>query len=151
MSNYPVYQYQPQMGGYGQQMQMYPYQQPMQPMQPMQGMQQEEPMVCRMVTGPEEARGVPVDFSGRPMTFLDLPHGRIFVKAFDKGSGSAVFREFRLAEEPAQEAQTQPAVAWAPMSVVQELSETVARMREELKGLKAARRSRVQEADENDD
>lgn len=149
MSNYPVYQYQPQMGGYGQQMQpMYQYQQPMQPMQ---GMQQEEPLVCRMVTGPEEARGVPVDFSGRPMTFLDLPHGRIFVKAFDKGSGSAVFREFRLAEEPAQEAQTQPAVAWAPMSVVQELSETVARMREELKGLKATKRSRVQEVDADED
>lgn len=148
MPNYPMYNYQPpQMGGYGQQMPM--YQQPA--YQPMQSMQPEEPLVCRMVTGPEEARGVPVDFNGRPMTFLDLPHGRIFVKIFDKGSGSAIFREFRLYEEPVQEVQAQPAVAFAPLSAVKELEETVARLKEELKSLKTTRRSRAQEVADNDE
>ena len=99
MANFPAYGYQPQQpAGWAQQPMYY---QPQQPQQP----QPEQMLYCRMVTSPEEARGVPVDFSGRPMTFLDLPHGRIYVKAFDAGSGSAIFRAFGLIEEPKEETQ----------------------------------------------
>lgn len=151
-----MYQYQPQqMGPYTQGMpQVYPYQPMQQTMQPQPA---DQPLVCRMVTGPEEARGVPVDFSGRPMTFLDLPHGRIYVKAFDAGNGSAVFREFRIYEDPQPETQAPAAVAYAPQEMVvalrttvEQLEANVSRLEEELKNVKASRRRVVEvTADEN--
>lgn len=143
MANFPAYGYQPQQpAGWAQQPMYY---QPQQPQQP----QPEQMLYCRMVTSPEEARGVPVDFSGRPMTFLDLPHGRIYVKAFDAGSGSAIFRAFGLIEEPKEETQA-PAESFAPITAVQELQETVRRLEEEIKTLKAGRR-RAQEVTANED
>lgn len=147
MANYPNYGFQPQMQqGYGQMMQPQGY--GYQPQQ-MQQQQPEQMLYCRMVTSPEEARGVPVDFSGRPMTFLDLPHGRIYVKVFDAGSGSAVFRAFGLLEDPKEETQS-PAESFAPIGVVQELQETVKRLEEEIRTMKAGRR-RTQEVTVNED
>lgn len=132
MANYPQYNYPP----------MYPQQ--MQPMyqQPVQQVQQEPQPYCRMVASIDEARGVPVDFSGKPMIFPHLAAGRIYVKAFDTGSGSAVFREFRLYDAPQEET---PVQAYAPMSAVQQLQDTVAKLEEELKAIKATKRSRIQE------
>ena len=148
MANYPQYNYQPQqMGTYGQQMMQPVYQQPM--YQPMQAVQ-EQPLVCRMVTSADEARGVPVDFSGRPMTFLNLPKGTIYVKAFNPGTGAADFAEFRRVETQEPEPQ-QAGEAFAPMSVVKQLEETVTKLQEDLKALRAAKRSRVQEAVDNDE
>lgn len=149
MANFPQYQYQPQQMGYGQ---------PMQPMyqqqyQPMQMQQQDGQLYCRPVASADEARGVPVDFTGKPMVFPHLSAGRIYVKAFDQGSGSAIFREFRMYEEPAQEAAVQPAAAFAPLGVVnqiQRLEETVAALQEELRGLKR-RRAQSMEVNANDE
>lgn len=138
MANYPMYQYQPQQMGY--QPQMQPMYQPYQPqMQPQQAQQADAMLYCRMVASADEARGVPVDFNGRPMVFPHLSAGRIYVKAFDVGSGSAVFREFRMVDD-AQETQTAVKDPPAPMSAVQALEQTVARLQEELQALKATRR-----------
>lgn len=149
MANFPQYQYQPQQMGYGQPMQPVYQQQ----YQPMQMQQQDGQLYCRPVASAEEARGVPVDFTGKPMVFPHLSAGKIYVKAFDQGSGSAIFREFRMYEEPAQEAAVQTAVAYAPMVVVDQikrLEETVAALQEELRGLKRRRAQSVEvTADEN--
>jgi len=76
-SNDQPFSYQPhRMGGYGQMQPMYqPYQAQQQP-QP----QQEVQLYCRPVASEEEARGIPVDFSGKPMVFPHMQAGRIYVK-----------------------------------------------------------------------
>ena len=149
MPNYQMYNYQPhQMGGYGQQMPM--YQQPAyQAMAPVQNMQTDQPLLCRMVTSADEARAVPVDFSGKPMTFLNLPRGVIYVKAFNPGTGAADFAEYRRVDVPEETKEAAPE-AFAPMSAVKQLEDTVERMKEELRNLKASKRSRVQEVDGNE-
>lgn len=143
MANYPQYGYQPQQPmGYQPQMQPM-YQQFQQPVM----QEQQEQFFCRPVASADEARGIPVDFSGRPMILPNLRGGRIYVKMFDQGSGSAIFREFRMYEEPAQEAAA-PAVAFAPMSEVEALKMAMQEMREELKTLKAAKRKMREAADD---
>lgn len=143
-ANYPNYGYQPQqpMGYQPQMPQMYQQYQQQPVMQ-----EQQEQFFCRPVASADEARGIPVDFSGRPMILPNLRAGRIYVKVFDQGSGSAIFREFRMHEEPAQEA-APPAVAFAPMSEVEELKAALQEMREELKALKAAKRKMREAADD---
>lgn len=131
MANYPMYNFNPQTMGY--QPQMQPMYQPYQPQQ-----QQEAQLFCRPVTSADEARGVPVDFSGKPMFFPHLSAGKIYLKIFDAGSGSAIFREFRLAEpETAQQAQ---AVAFAPMSEVEQLRQMVAELQNEVRAMKSPKR-----------
>lgn len=141
--------------GYGQMQPMYqPYQQaPNSSQQPAgNNQQQDSQMFCRPVASIEEARAVPVDFSGKPMLFPQLNAGRIYLKIFDTGSGSAIFREFRLVEtEPEQKI---PTASFAPASVVEQvrqLGETVAELQAELKTLKTAKRKvQTQEAIENE-
>lgn len=152
LSNYPQYGYQPQQMGYQPQMQpMYQQYQP--PMQAPQAQMQQEQFFCRPVASADEARGIPVDFSGKPMILPQLNAGRIYVKMFDQGSGSAIFREFRMYEEPAQEAVAQPAAVYAPLGVVdqiQRLEETVAALQQELRGLKR-RRAQTTEVSADDE
>ena len=132
MANFPQYQYQPQQMG---------YQQPMQPMyQQYQPMQQDSQLFCRPVASADEARGVPVDFSGKPMIMPHLSAGRIYVKAFDPGTGSSMLREYRLTEpEPEPPA---PAAAYAPAGVVEQINKleaTVAALQDEIRTLKRRR------------
>ena len=161
MSNFPPWNGQ-QDAGYGQQMQMPAYQQrPVYQMQMLpayqpqqyqqaQPQQPQEQFYCRPVASAEEARAVPVDFNGKPMLFPQLNAGRIYVKIFDPGSGSAIFREFRMAE-PEAETQT-PAVAFAPMSAVEQLSQTVAELQNEVRQLKGGGKKKTQqEAIANDE
>ena len=144
MANYPQYNYQPQPMGYAPQMQLV-YQQPqyMPAQQAQQPQPQQEQFYCRPVASAEEARAVPVDFNGKPMLFPQLNAGRIYVKIFDPGSGSAIFREFRMVE-PETEAQT-PAVAFAPMSAVEQLSQTVAELQNEVRQLKSGGKRKTQQ------
>lgn len=146
MANFPQYQYQPQQMGYGQQMQSM-YQQYQPPMQAPQAQMQQEQFFCRPVASADEAKAVPVDFSGKPMILPHLHAGRIYVKVFDQGSGSAVFREFRMYEDPPQEVAAQPAAAYAPMGVVdqiRQLEEAVSALQQELRGLKRRRAQNVE-------
>ncbi|MDY4007474.1 MAG: hypothetical protein SOY94_01245 [Candidatus Limiplasma sp.] len=149
MANFPQYQYQPQQMGYQPQQMQPVYQQYQQPMQN----QQEAQLFCRPVASADEARGVPVDFTGRPMVFTHLSAGKIYVKVFDQGSGSAVFREFRMCEEPAQETAAQTAAAYAPLGVVDEiknLKEHLAALQDEIRGMKRRRAQNV-EVNTNDE
>lgn len=154
MANYPQYNYQPQPMGYQPQMQpMYQQYQPPMQMQQGQPQAQQEQLFCRPVASADEARGVPVDFSGQPMILPHLSAGRIYVKMFDKSSGSAIFREFRMYEEPAQEPVMQTAAVYAPMGVVEQvrqLEETVAALQQELRGLKR-RRAQTTEVSADDE
>lgn len=139
--------YQPhRMGGYGQMQPLYqPYQAPQQS-QPQQDMQ----LYCRPVASADEARGVPVDFSGKPMIFPHLNAGRIYVKVFDPGNGSAAFHEFRLVNNEA-ESPAQPAIAFAPMSDVEQLKQVVFELQNEMRAIKNGKRKNAQEVAANDE
>lgn len=132
MANFPPFQYQPQMG-YQQPTYQMPYQ------------QQEQPLFCRAVTSREEALGVPVDFSGRPMTLLDTTHGKIWVKTFNPNTGSADLAEYRrVAPEQAE------TPAFVPMSDFQQLQGVVQQMAEEIQKLRLRRRRSEMEATEDE-
>lgn len=140
--------YQPhRMGGFGQMQPMYqPYQTPQAQPQP----QQEVQLYCRPVASADEARGVPVDFSGKPMIFPHLNAGRIYVKVFDPGNGSAAFHEFRLVNNEA-EGPAKPAVAFAPMSDVEQLKQAVMELQNEFRAMKNSKRKNTQEVAANDE
>ena len=142
-NNEQPFGYQPhRMGGFGQMQPVYPQYQTPQP-------QQDVQLFCRPVASADEARGVPVDFSGKPMIFPHLNAGRIYVKVFDPGSGSAAFHEFRLAA-PEPEAPVQPAVAFAPMSMVDQLRQTVEELQNEIRSMKNGKRKGTQEVADNE-
>ena len=147
MANYPPYQYQPQQMGY--QPHQMGYQAQMQPMfqQYQQPVPQQEQLFCRPVASVDEARGIPVDFSGKPMILPHLNAGRIYVKAFDPASGSSVIREFRAYEEPPE---TQQTVAYAPMSEVEQLKQIVFDLQNELKAIKGGKRKAQQEVSQDE-
>lgn len=142
MANYPPYTYQPQQMGYQPQMQPM-YQQYQMPVQSVQ-QPQETQFFCRPVASVEEARGIPVDFSGKPMLLPHLSAGRIYVKVLDTANGSAIFREFRMVE-PEPETPAQPAVAFAPMSMVDELKQTISALQEEVRQLKTSGKRKAQQ------
>lgn len=57
----------------------------------------------RAVSSREEAQAVAADFSGSPMLFLDVSHGKIYLKQWDINRGCANFVEFVPYQEPEQE------------------------------------------------
>lgn len=161
MSNFPPWNGQQEIN-FGQPMQMAPYQQRTiyQPQMPTVYQQSQYPAAqqqsmqdqfyCRPVASEEEGRAVPVDFSGKPIIMPHFNARRIYVKIFDPGSGSAIFQTYRR-EEPETEAQT-PAVAFAPMSAVEQLSQTVAELQNEVRQLKSGGKKKTQqEAIANDE
>lgn len=101
MSNYPVYSYQPQMGGYGQQMQTM-YQQPAyQTMQP--PMQQEQNLFCRMAASRDEVTAFPTDFTGKPLTFIGPQAQVVWIKTFNPNTGSSNVEEYHKAEQASEQ------------------------------------------------
>lgn len=130
MANFPPYQYQPMMGY----QQMY-YQQP-------QVQQQEQPLYCRAVTSREEALGVPTDFSGRPMTFIDPAHGRVWVKTFNPATGSADLDEYcKATAMPKDESPS-----FASVAALQALEKKVEELTEELGKVRRRRTQHEREA-----
>ena len=129
MANYPAFQYQPQMPAYGPQMQpVYPtYQQPQQAAQ-------EQNLFCRMATNREEVQAFPVDFSGRPMTFLGPGGQTIWTKVFDPGTGGSVVTEYHKAAPDSGKP------AFVPVSDFEQLIALVRQQGEEIEQLKAMRR-----------
>ena len=134
MANFPPYQYQPQMG-WGQQMQPV-YQQPQQT--------QEQPLFCRMATNRDEVQAYPVDFSGRPMTFLGPGMQTIWTKVFDANTGGSIVTEYRRAEPAAQKTD------FVTKSDFDQLISIVRQQGEEIDRLKAPRRRVNKEADEDE-
>ena len=135
MANYPAFQYQPQMPVYNQQLQpMYQtYQQQPQPAP------QDQQLFCRMATNREEVQAFPVDFSGRPMTFLGPGCQTIWTKVFDSSTGGSVVKEYR---EVTPET---PKPATVSMSDFESLLAIVKQQGEEIERLKAGRRRAAKE------
>lgn len=138
MANFPPYQYQSQMVGYGQQMQ--PYYQVQQPQQA------QEQLFCRPATNFEEVQAYPVDFSGRPMTFHGPGLQKIWIKAFDPNTGGSVVAEYHkaTAAEPAK-----PAVP--TMEDFQGLKATVMDLQDEVTRLRSMRRRATKETEVSED
>ena len=159
MSNFPPWNGQQEMS-FGQPMQMAPYQQrtiyqpqmpPLyQPAQYPAAQQQsmQDQFYCRPVASEEEGRAIPVDFSGKPIIMPHFNAGRIYVKIFDTGSGSAIFQTYRR-EEPETEAQ--PSVTFAPMSDLEGLRTMVVELQNELRAMKVSKRKNTQEVALNDE
>lgn len=140
MSNYPVYSYQPQMGGYGQQMQTM-YQQPAyQTMQP--PMQQEQNLFCRMATNREEVQAFPVDFTGKPMTFIGPQAQTVWIKTFNPSTGGSDVKEYR-------EAQPQTEQKYATMSDLEQVLQLLQKQGEDIALLKSQRRRTNKEETED--
>ena len=147
MSNFPPWNGQQEMN-FGQPMQLASYQQrPIyQPQMPpvyqqaqypaAQQQSMQDQFYCRPVASEEEGRAVPVDFSGKPIIMPHFNARRIYVKIFDPGSGSAIFQTYRR-DEPEDETQKN-AEAFAPMSMVDELKQTIYALQEEVRQLKTS-------------
>ena len=128
MANYPAYQYQPQLMPYGQPMyQNYQQNQPA----------QEQPLFCRMATNRDEVQAFPVDFSGRPMTFLGPGMQMIWVKNFDPSTGGSIVSEYRKAEPAPQ------TVPFVTMNDFEQLMTVVRQQGEEIERLKTVPRRRA--------
>lgn len=130
MANYPAYQYQPP---------MYPqaYQQQVQ--------QADQQLFCRVATNLEEVRAYPVDFSGRPMTFLGPGMQTIWVKAFNPTTGGSDVVEYRRAPAPLMESKEE---TFAPLSEVESLKQAVAKINEELARMRLTRRRATRDVEE---
>lgn len=61
----------------------------------------------RAVSSREEAQAVAADFSGAPMIFPDISHGRIYWKQWDINRGCANFVEFAPYQEPEEPKENQ--------------------------------------------
>lgn len=85
-----------------QQMQNMPYMQSygMQQMGPQYPMQMQPGIQARYVTGREEAVAAQIPQDGNMCIFADTGHGMIFTKQLNMQDGSAVFRAYRLVENP---------------------------------------------------
>lgn len=138
------------MGGYGQMQPMYQPYQPYQQAQP----QQDQSVVCRIVTGEEEARAMPIDFSGKPVISYAPNISRTFIKAFNPASGSVDFDTYVKLKD-AQKEQTEPAAPiFAPAGVVeqiQRLEATVTELQQEIRTMKNSKRKNAQEVAANDE
>lgn len=121
--------YQPQYGGCYQPQQQYSnprmdfLQQTQQAMQPMPQMNTGE-LQGRVVTGREEAVAAQV-MPGAPYFFLDLAHGRAYVKRYDPQTGAAEFIDLAV---------TRPEAAAAPQFATIEMVEA---LRAEIESLRA--------------
>lgn len=136
MANYPAFQYQPQMPAYGPQLQpVYPtYPQPQQT-------PQEQNLFCRRATNREEVQAYPVDFSGRPMTFLGPGETTIWTKVFDPSTGGSIVTEYCKAAPDSGKP------AFASASDFDQLLAIVRQQGEEIEQLKALRRRANREAE----
>jgi len=135
MANYPAYQYQPQMGGFGQQMQPF-YQQPQ---------QQERPISFRLVASFEEVKGFPVDFSGQPQGFMTPNQQKLWIKVFNSNTGAADVFAYQRGET--EQAET----AFATKTDVEQLLGILRQQGEEIERLKATRRRAAREQEEVED
>jgi hypothetical protein len=130
----------PQINGYGQAMpNVYqPYSQPT----------AEQSFFCRAVTNKEEVQAWPVDFTGRPMTFLGPNLQNVWIKTFNANTGGSDISEYRkvtpMIEEP-------PKVDFVASTEFQQLKETVESLKIDVSRLRTARRRSNREEDENDE
>ena len=135
MANYPAFNYQPQIGGYGQQMPFY------------QQAQQDQSLFCRPATNYQEVQAYPVDFSGRPMTFHGPGLQKIWVKMFDPNTGGSAVVEYHRAPAVIEE---QPKLNAPSMEDFQSLQQTVLALQDEFNKMRTSRR-RTSREEANDE
>lgn len=137
----------PQTNGFGQPMTQPMYQpQTYQPLQPQSNADQ--PFFCRAATNREEVQAWPVDFSGRPMTFLGPNLQNVWIKTFNANTGGSDVAEYRkvtpLIEEPAK-------ADFVTAADFQQLRNLVEELSDELNKLRTARRRAAREQEVNSD
>lgn len=128
-------QYQPAYPTYQPRMDQQPYMPPA-PQAAQQPQGNQPNMICRPVASEEEARAVPTDFGGAITVMTDFAHGRVYCKSLNYADGSANFQVYRL-ENATQPAPNVPIVEYAPMSVVQALSEEIKILKQALSAQQA--------------
>lgn len=141
MANFPQYNYQPPMNGFAQQMLPAMYQQPAyQAMQPT--MQQEQNLFCRMATNREEVQAFPVDFTGKPMTFIGPQAQTVWIKTFNPATGGSDVREYREAK------QTEEQPKYVTTADLEQVLQVIKTHGEEIAQLRGQTRRRAMKEDE---
>lgn len=146
MANYPAYPYQPQMGGFGQQMQ--PMYQP-QIYQPAAQQRQEINLFCRPASTREEVLGAPVDYTGNPMTFIGPNQQIVWIKTFNPNTGASEVVEFH--RSPPAEAPADKGPAFVTMPDFERLQGVVMKLSEEVSTFRPQRRRVNKEQEEAED
>lgn len=117
------------------------YQQPMGWQQPM--YQQQDQLFCRMVGSRDEVNAFPVEYSGRPMTFLGPGLQTMWVKTFNPATGGSDVAEYHRAQPQTEQ-------KYATMSDLEQVLQLLQKQGEDIALLKGQRRRSVRE-DENSD
>lgn len=140
MANDPGYQFQPQMPLYGQQMP--PVYQPVQRTQEMN-------LFCRLASNREEVLGAPVDYTGKPMTFIGPNRQIVWIKTFNPNTGASDIAEFHR-NAPA-DASAVKAPSFVTMPDFERLESIVMRLSEEFASFRPQRRRVNKEQEETED
>lgn len=120
------------------------YQQPMGWQQPMyQQAPQQEQLFCRMVGSRDEVNAFPVEYSGRPMTFLGPGLQTMWVKTFNPATGGSDVAEYHRAQPQTEQ-------KYATMTDLEQVLQLLQKQGEDIALLKGQRR-RVNREDENSD
>lgn len=80
-------------------------------------------MFCRMVSSREEAAGIPVDFSGNLMVFVDRQNNQIYTKRWDEQRGATAFGVFAPVPQQPQNSQEQNPIMQMLGSMQQQISD----------------------------
>ena len=120
------------------------YQQPMGWQQPMyQQAPQQDQLFCRMVGSRDEVNAFPVEYSGRPMTFLGPGLQTMWVKTFNPATGGSDVAEYHRAQPQTEQ-------KYATMTDLEQVLQLLQKQGEDIALLKGQRR-RVNREDENSD
>ena len=122
------------------------YQQPMGWQQPMyQQAPQQDQLFCRMVGSRDEVNAFPVEYSGRPMTFLGPGLQTMWVKTFNPATGGSDVAEYHKAQ-PAQAEQPK----YATMADLEQVLQVLQKQSEDIALLKGQRRRAMKEDESNE-
>lgn len=120
------------------------YQQPMGWQQPMyQQAPQQEQLFCRMVGSRDEVNAFPVEYSGRPMTFLGPGLQTMWVKTFNPATGGSDVAEYHLAQPQTEQ-------KYATMSDLEQVLQLLQKQGEDIALLKGQRRRAMKEDESNE-
>lgn len=123
------------------------YPQPIGWQQPMyqQAPQQEQPLFCRMIGSRDEMNAFPVEYTGRPMTFLGPGLQTLWIKTFNPMTGGSDVAEYHKAQPAPAE---QP--KYATMADLEQVLQVLQKQGEDISQLKGQRRRAMKEEESSE-
>lgn len=115
------------------------YQQPMGWQQPVYQQQQDQ-LFCRMIGSRDEMNAFPVEYTGRPMTFLGPGLQTLWIKTFNPATGGSDVAEYHRAQPVSAE---QP--KYATIADLEQVLQLLQKQGEDIAQLKGQRRRAMKE------